>query len=240
MYYLCEIEDDNDLIKIALPKEKVIGISDKVVKSTKTCDFALHKNKLYPILTHADLKNPKLKFFLIFKDFAFGITRLVKETKSTPIEIIKNELYTGLIKDIEEYFIYNIEKLKPAQKVRYLDRNDNNKFDEGKFNYVIVDRKYAISINNILTILLSKEIVKYPMEKFIGFVEYKKIIPVKQVKEGKYVIITKDIAYQCSDIETANGKVLEGEDEKVLESNIGKFPILEWYVWIFLKFFSQN
>lgn len=228
MYFLCEIEDANNVIKIALPKNKIIGISINMIKSNNLYyNFALFNNKLYPILTHANLKKPKLKFFLIFEKFAFGITRIIKESKNEKIEIVEKELYNGVIIDEnEEYYIYNLDKLVPPQEINYL-KKEVQKQNKKKKHFIVIDNQYAIYINKIKTILTKKELINFPVNDFIGFVEYQKFIPIKLIKPGKFIIVLDNIGFQCSNIQTINGEVIEGKDEKILVSELGKFKIVE-------------
>ncbi|ANQ54074.1 hypothetical protein XJ44_06515 [Thermosipho affectus] len=227
MFFLCEIEDTNKIYKIALPKEKITGISSKLIKTPDNVSFCLFANKLYPVYSHKNLKKPRLKFFLVFEKFAFGITRIIKETNYSPKKIENNDIYTGVIFDKDEYFIYNIEKISVPHQIRTSTQNNEKKIGKDKKEYLILDEKFAIYKKNVVTILQSKEVIKFPVDKYIGFIEHKKIIPVKKITDGKHVVVTNHNAYQCNKIRLINGKVFESNDMKILKCDFGNLQILE-------------
>ncbi|ABR31004.1 hypothetical protein SU69_05845 [Thermosipho melanesiensis] len=227
MYFLCEIEDKDKIYKIAVLKDKVIGISNSLIKSQLEIDFCLFEDRLYPIYTHNNLKNPNLKFYFVFEKFAFGITRIIKESEQHPKKIENNELYSGVIIEEDSYFVYNLEKISPAHAVQNSLNSKKIKNKEEKKDYLVLDKTFAIHKTNVLSIMENSEIIIFPTSGYIGFVEYKEILPVKRIKDGKYVVITRNGAFQCKNIEITNGKLFQNKKNKILKCSFGNLKILE-------------
>lgn len=254
-FYLCEIEYteflDVERIKIALQKDEILGITVKFYPGPKDNSgifgFAQYGNYLYPVVTHRKLKNPRFNYFLVFPKYAFAVTRVIQEIETDPIPIAtdldlsKNPQfeeiseYTGLIKlKDDEYYVYNLNNVAFPKdgKVRSIDNKDISKEKKKckgeEANFLIIGDKYAVKKENVKTILQAELVTPYKFHGADGFIDYKKIIPVKELDSGKFVVVLQSEAYKTGKISLTSGKVFyhETTGKEILETTEGLYEII--------------
>ncbi|MFN6991630.1 MAG: hypothetical protein ACK4MM_02790 [Fervidobacterium sp.] len=257
-FYLCEIEymdfSNVENIKIALQKDEVLGVTMKFYpgpegpKEDSIFGFAQYGNYLYPVVTHKDLKKPKLKYFLVFPKYAFAVTRVVQEVETEPIPIAPDLVlsknpsfekvaeYTGLIKiSKEEYYVYNLNNVafpKDGKVIAVEDIEDTSKENvkqkNKEANFLIIGEKYAVKKENVKTILQSDLVAPYKFHGADGFIDYKKIIPVKELDTGRFVVVLQNEAYKTNKISLTSGKIFyhETSGKEILETAEGMFEII--------------
>lgn len=254
-FYLCEIKHNKGTLNIAVEANGVIGIATKFHPGPddgSVFGFVHHLNYLYPVVTHKEITNPLLKYFLILPNFAFGVTRIVQEILAEPILITpdiavskdqqfeKIAEYTGLIiVNDETYYVYNLQNIQVPKEASVLPTNTFSKKDSIKATeekhgienaeYLIIGNKYAVKKAKVKTILKSEFVTPYKFHDFDGFIDYKNIIPVKELDNGKFVVVLQNNAYKTNKISLTSGKVLihENTGKQILETEDGKYEIID-------------
>ncbi len=247
-FYACEIEYDKGSIKIAIEKSLINGISEKFIPGPEKdiiFGFAEHGNFLYPIVTHSKLSSPVLKYFLILQKYAFGVTRVIEEIEGEVISISPNlpiqkgskfefiSEYIGVVqKDSEFYYVYNIHNVELPVGAKVISSEEKEekkaKIDFQKEEFIVIGEKYAVRKSNVKTILTSDLVTPYRFHGFDGFIDYKKIIPVKNIDEGKFIVVLDNIAYRSKKIILISGNELYHESgKKMLETDEGTYEIIE-------------
>ncbi|MFN4224260.1 MAG: hypothetical protein ACK4E1_05605 [Fervidobacterium nodosum] len=247
-FYACEIEYDKGSIKIAIEKSLVSGISEKFIPGPEKdiiFGFAEHGNFLYPIVTHSKLSSPVLKYFIILQKYAFGVTRVIEEIEGEIIPISPNlpiqkgskfesiSEYIGVVqKDREFYYVYNIHNVELPIEARVISSEEKEekktKIDSQKADFVVIGGKYAVRKSNVKTIVSFDLVTPYKFHGYDGFIDYKKIIPVKNIDEGKFIVVLDNIAYRTGKITLVSGNELYHESgKKMLETDEGTYEIIE-------------
>ncbi|MGB9614132.1 MAG: hypothetical protein ACPL3B_01335 [Fervidobacterium sp.] len=249
-FYLCEIEHENGIVKIAIETALVRGVSTSFFPgpSNQILGFTQHGNYLYPVVSHSKLPMPVLKYFLVLTQYAFGVTRIIGEWEGEVIEISSSvpfdtgtcfehlSEYVGIIQckgDI--FYIYNTTSVQIPSEAKIKSTTYENMIIKSaikgidQLSFLIIGDKYAISKEKVKTILQSNLVTPFKSSDSDGFVEYKKILPVKKLDEGKFVVISENIAYQTAKVNIVSGSVLlsEKNGKKWLETELGIFEILE-------------
>ncbi|AMW32961.1 hypothetical protein SAMN04488510_10316 [Fervidobacterium changbaicum] len=257
-YYLCEISHKNGAVRIAIQGDLVLGVSDIAFPAPEEIGvfgFALHDGYLYPVVTHSNLQEPVFKYYLILKEFAFGVTRIVQKTQAVPIPLSpdiptdKSEdfkrltEYTGVIVletdngKQELFYVYNtfyisLPKTARIVKQEIAETKSERHFGELRKKYIVIGNKFALPLENVLTILSADIVTPFKTEQWDGFIDYERTIPVRNMDEGragKFVVVTQSVGYRTSKVGITEGKVLTKEtaDEKYLETPDGIFKIIE-------------
>ncbi|MGC9796573.1 hypothetical protein MNL76_05910 [Fervidobacterium riparium] len=258
-YYLCEIEHDNGNVRISIQKDLVIGITDKFLKGHEEVGifgFAIYGQQLYPVVTHTNLNNPLFKFFLILREFALGVTRIVEEIDTTPIPVTHNiphdrgfekfSEYSGVIlhKD-STYYVYNTYFVQLPTNARVIDKDmlsgtveskepkSNQKLSRFSITeeYIIIGEKLAVSFKKVKNILPSNIMIHFKTDEFDGFVDYEKVLPVKDLDGGKFIVIIENLGYRTDNIRLTFGNVLTHKTadgfETYLETPSGMYKLIE-------------
>ncbi|MGQ9855344.1 MAG: hypothetical protein ACUVQF_01265 [Fervidobacterium sp.] len=258
-YYLCEIENDSGNVKIAIQKDLVLGISDKLLKGHDQVGifgFAIHGEQLYPVVTHTNLNNPLFKFFLILREFAFGVTRIVEEVETTPIPVTnsiphdrgfeKIAEYSGVIIHKENtYYVYNTYFVELPTNARVIERRMLSSTDENREfksnqerthfsiteEYIVIGEKLAVSFKKVKNILPSSIMIHFKTDEFDGFVDYEKVLPVKDLDGGKFIVIVENLGYRTDNIRLTFGNILTHKTadgfETYLETPSGMYKLIE-------------
>ncbi len=247
-FYVCEIEHEKGTVNIAIQKSEVMGISTKFYPGPNPEEifgFSKYGEYLYPVVTHSKLVKPVLKYFLILPKYAFGVTRIIEEvdaeiipitasvetTVNSKFEAIKE--YTGIIQTSNEiYYVYNIYSVEipvNAKVVSSERTSEKNESPEEIDNYLIIGEKYAVKKEAVKTILQSDLVTPYKFHGADGFVDYKKILPVKALDDGRFVVILENEAYRTGKIRLSPGKVLlhESTGKHLLETESGTYELIE-------------
>lgn len=252
-FYFCEVEHKNGVVRLAIDASLVIGISDVAFPAPKEIEvfgFALHDGFLYPVVTHSGLDEPVFKYYLILKEYAFGVTRIIEKAQAVPIPFAPDtplnkddqfrrlSEYSGVIVATEgctqqHYYVYNtycVTLPKTARVVKQDRKNEEKEhIRELKNKYVIVGNTFAMPLSNVLNILSADVVTPFKTEEWDGFIDYNKIIPVKNIDTGKFVVITQNVAYRTSRVAISDGNILRKEtsNETYLETPEGIYKILE-------------
>ncbi|GAB6188927.1 hypothetical protein JCM30566_06660 [Marinitoga arctica] len=246
-YYICELIDDkNYSTKIAI-EDKIIGVSAEFVEKNIDDNFlgyAKFKEILYPALTLPVKKNFILKMFLIFNSFAFGVTSIIKKVDVEKVETFPEntlnlfphlKIFSGYFElEGEEIFTFNIDKITDEipqnniiEMVKKISKDHKKLFIP---NYYILDNKYAIKKENVISITDKRNYCKFKYQNYVGFIEYKnKIYPVKEITEkNKWILLTSNMGLLCKKIDFVFGEeVLDNNKKKYFKSGKIILPILE-------------
>lgn len=249
-FYLCELEAKDSLLRIALESSTSLGISDRFVPSALRVEFAgycLHGGTLYPIVTHAHLAEPVLKFFVVYKGFAFGVTRVLDEVEREPIPVslsVENDLggqltpisrYTGVIpyEQGEYYYVYNLNSVEVPRDATLSVSEDFSPSTpvSASQTFIVLGNRYAVSKDKVRTILPATLMTPFKTDEYDGFVDYGRILPVISVDGGNYVVVMENLAYRTTKVFHVSGKVLrQGTEEtgvkEFVETADGVFEVL--------------
>jgi len=248
-FYLCEILHKTGNINIAIPVSEVRGISNELYEAPEELSifgFALYEEFLYPIVTHSDIENPVFKFFLILKEYAFGITRILEEIEATPTpfspsvpvdrdkQFERISEYTGAINhEGKIYYVYNLYYVTLPKNATVVKKETREAMGESKRErltnrYIIIGKNFAVPIEKVKTILSADLITPFKTLEFDGFIDFGKTIPVKDLDGGKFVVILEDIGYRTSKLELLSGNILtqQATNERYLETPSGTYKIL--------------
>ncbi len=248
-FYLCEIVHSKGAVNIAIPVNEVLGIGNKLFKAPEELGifgFALHEGYLYPIVTHRGIENPIFKYFLILKEYGFGITRVLQEIEAVPTPLSpstptqrdkhfeKLTEYTGAI-DYEGniYYVYNlyyvtlprnatVAKHEATERIEALEKTELSN------QCVIINESFAVELQKVKTILPADLLTPFKTTEADGFIDYMKTIPVKELDKGKFVVILENVGFRTSKLELSTGKILthQSTNEKYLETRIGTYKLL--------------
>jgi len=267
MAFLSDIQH----LESILPKDKIKNFQvldkDKIRFDIENIiTLTLHITPIHPSSPHSDksLKSNPLSLFnaiqytsepfgnyyLILKEYAFGVTRIIEKAQAVPIPFAPDtplnkgdqfrrlSEYSGVIVAAEgsmqqHYYVYNtycVTLPKTARVVKQDRKNEEKEhIRELKNKYVIVGNTFAMPLSNVLNILSADVVTPFKTEEWDGFVDYNKIIPVKNIDTGKFVVITQNIAYRTSRVAISDGNILRKEtsNETYLETPVGIYKILE-------------
>lgn len=247
-FYICEIEHEKGTVNIAIQKSEVMGISTKFYHGPNPEEifgFSKYGEYLYPVVTHSRLVNPVLKYFLVLPKYAFGVTRIIEEVDTEIVPITPGvetaisskfeaiEEYTGIIQVSNEiYYVYNIYNVEiPSSAKVVSSEHTSNKIEKAgeSANFLIIGEKYAIKKEAVKTILRSDLVTPYKFHGTDGFIDYKKILPVKALDDGYFVVVLENEAYRTGKIRLTSGKILlhESTGKHLLETESGTYEFIE-------------
>lgn len=253
-FFLCEIEHAKGSHLLALPTKNFLGVSATFVPAPdgeRAFGFAEYEERLYPVVTHADLEKPIFKYFAVYQNFAFGVTRILAEVESTPTPLTKtspheslastgcDEIlrevshYTGIIvHEGQVYYVYNFSNVKvPNDAIveKVLLRKVTEQYTDTGGDFIVLGGKYAVRKDRVKTILSANLVTPFKTEEFDGFIDYERVIPVKNLDTGDYVVVLENVAYRTGKVYVVSGTVLEHPEkgEKILETDAGVFKIVE-------------
>ncbi len=244
-YFICEIDDEKKMLRFAIDGTNTLLITNKLLKAPANSGiygFAIYKSKLYPVVTHMSVEGrPKLKYFVVFPEFAFGVTRLLDRVATELSEKIISTTqtfgnYMGTIEYLgETVFVYDITKVqvpKEAEDLAHEVKKEELKSSEKEFErvgeFLLLGKKLVVRTSDVLSILPSNNITRFQSGEYIGFTEFKDtVIPVIFVQEGNYLVVVGSKAYLCQKIENIVGTVVKNTDGEILEVYGQTYPIVK-------------
>jgi len=234
-FLICEVESSNSKKSVfyGFPTENFIGISSEFIENIpefpkNSIGGAVYNQKIYPVFNYfEEIEKPLLKIFLVYQDFAIGVTRVV--TRLFVDELIEAR-YRGNLKGMfyfenEKVYALNLDKLKGnlkdysaiPLKLANTEKSGKTLKERLTEEFVVLDKEnLAVNLKDIDDIVEVEKMCCFNFDEFSGFVSKRngEILAVKSVSEnGRWILITKSgKAFQVSNLTTAKGEIVKNKE----------------------------
>gem|GEM_PF-2403725 len=223
-WILFEMENSEESVTCGLPNN-FLGISEEFLESIpgekgNFPGYTRFKSKYVPVVVPPVVEKPKVKFFLVYNEFAVGVTRVLDFEESDQFETVEGSALVQGVLELPDTKVYLLrfeklnEKAGRTTRFEYVPvRSEESRKPATKstHEYLILDEKFALEMCRVAAIIEKDAGCMFSRGELWGYLEYEDdIIEVlKIVEEGKWIVVSHDRGYLCSRIGFCHGERLE-------------------------------